>query len=322
MAQKNFKMFSENPVCKLFSIDYPIVQGGMIWCSGYKLAVAVSNAGGLGLIGAGSMIPEVLEEHIREAKKNTSAPFGVNIPLLGRDVEDKMKVVLQNSVSIVFTSAGNPLTWTRQLKEAGCTVVHVISSSRFAEKAEAAGADAIVAEGFEAGGHNGREETTSFVLIPAVRQAINIPLIAAGGMYGGKSLLAAFALGADGIQLGSRFAIAEESSAHPNFKQKVTEINEGETRLVLKKLAPVRLIKNDFYQKIVEAEDAGATRKELMELLGRGMSKQGIFEGNLENGELEIGQISALLKKIQPASEIIQDILIEYSQEVKKLTTS
>lgn len=315
-------MFSENPVCKLFNIKYPVVQGGMVWCSGYKLATAVSNAGGLGLIGAGSMEPEVLEEQIRKGKQNTMAPFGVNIPLLGRNVEDKMKVILRNSVSIVFTSAGNPLTWTRQLKQAGCTVVHVISSSKFAEKAEAAGADAIVAEGFEAGGHNGREETTSFVLIPAVRQATNIPLIAAGGMYGGKSLLAAFALGADGMQLGSRFAIAEESSAHPHFKQKVTEINEGETRLVCKKLAPVRLIKNGFYQKIAEAEDAGATRKELMDLLGRGMSKLGIFDGDMENGELEIGQISAALKTIQPASEIIRDIITEYSQEIKKLRTS
>ena len=315
-------MFQGNPVCNLFGIKYPVVQAGMIWCSGYKLAVAVSNAGGLGLIGAGSMTPDVLEEHIRKAQKSTSAPFGVNIPMLGHDIENKINVILRNKVSIVFTSAGNPLTWTKQLKEEGCTLSHVVSSTKFAEKAEAAGVDAIVAEGFEAGGHNGREETTSFVLIPAVHQATKLPLIAAGGMYSGKSLLAAFTLGADGIQIGSRFAIAEESSAHPNFKQKVVEINEGETRLVLKKLAPVRLIKNKFYKKISEAEDAGASRRELLELLGREKSKLGIFEGNLDEGELEIGQISAELKKVQSAKEIMHEIITEYTQEVKKLTSN
>lgn len=312
-------MFSANPVCKLLGIKYPIVQAGMIWCSGYKLAMAVSNAGGLGLIGAGSMKPDVLEEHIQKAQKNTRGPFGVNIPLLGHDVENKINVILRNKVSIIFTSAGNPFTWTQKLKEEKCTVVHVVSSAKFAGKAESAGVDAIVAEGFEAGGHNGREETTSFVLIPSVRKAVRLPLIAAGGMYGGKSLLAASILGADGIQVGSRFAIAKESSAHPEFKKKVIEINEGETRLVLKKLAPVRLIKNDFYKKITEAEDAGASRKELLELLGRGKSKLGIFEGNLDEGELEIGQISAELQKIQSAKEIVEEIVQEYNQEVTKL---
>lgn len=314
-------MFTGNPVCSLFKIKYPIIQAGMIWCSGYKLAVAVSNAGGLGLIGAGSMTPEILEKHIQKAQKHTDALFGVNIPLLGSDVEKKIEVILRNKVSIVFTSAGNPLLWTKQLKENACTVVHVVASAKFALKAESAGVDAIVAEGFEAGGHNGREETTSFVLIPAVRRATKLPLIAAGGMYGGKSLIAAFALGADGMQVGSRFVTAVESSAHENFKRKVIEINEGETRLVLKKLAPVRLIKNDFYRKINEAEDAGASRKELLELLGTGRSKLGIFEGNLADGELEIGQISSEIMKIQPAQEIINEIITEYREEIKKLTS-
>lgn len=315
-------MFANNPVCKVYGIKYPIVQAGMIWCSGYKLAVAVSNAGGLGLIGAGSMLPDILEEHIQKAQNNTSAPFGVNIPLLGADVDEKIDVIIRNRVSVVFTSAGNPSIWTKRLKDEGCTVTHVVSSVKFAEKAEASGVDAIVTEGFEAGGHNGREETTSFVLIPSVRRVTNLPLIAAGGMYNGKSLLAAFALGADGIQIGSRFAIAKESSAHTNFKQKVVEINEGETRLVLKKLAPVRLIKNNFYKKVVEAEEAGATRKELLEVLGKGRSKLGIFDGNLDEGELEIGQVSAELDTIQSAQEIIQEVINEYSQEIKKLTGS
>lgn len=313
-------MFANNPVCKVYGIKYPIVQAGMIWCSGYKLAVAVSNAGGLGLIGAGSMSPDILEEHIQKAQNNTSAPFGVNIPLLGADIDEKMDVIIRNRVSIVFTSAGNPSIWTKRLKDEGCNVTHVISSAKFAEKAEDSGVDALVAEGFEAGGHNGREETTSFVLVPSVRHVTNLPLLAAGGMFNGNSLLAAFALGADGIQIGSRFAIAKESSAHTNFKQKVIEINEGETRLVLKKLAPVRLIKNNFYKRIVEAEEAGATRKELLELLGRGRSKLGIFEGNMDEGELEIGQVSAELHKIQSAREIIREVINEYSEELKKLT--
>lgn len=313
-------MFFNNPVCSLLGIKYPVIQAGMIWCSGHKLAAAVSDAGGLGLIGAGSMEPEILEEHIIKAQTSTQAPFGVNIPLLGTDVEKKINVVLQNNVKIVFTSAGNPFTWTRTLKDKGICVVHVVSSSSFAVKAETAGVDAIVAEGFEAGGHNGRDETTSFVLIPAVRKVTRLPLIAAGGMFGGKSLLAALALGADGIQIGSRFAAAEESSAHVKFKNKVVEINEGETRLVLKKLTPVRLIRNAFYNKVSAAEDGGASRKELLELLGRGRSKKGIFEGELVEGELEIGQVSAAINKIQPAEQIVEEIITEYKKEIKKLS--
>ena len=313
-------MFKGNRVCDLFGIKYPIIQAGMIWCSGYKLASAVSNSGGLGLIGAGSMAPDILHEHILKTRKSTDAPFGVNIPLLGPDIESKIDVILRNRVPIVFTSAGNPQIWTKKLKEKACTVVHVVSGAKFARKAESAGVDAVVAEGFEAGGHNGRDETTSFVLIPSVHKATTLPLIAAGGMCDGKSLLAAFALGADGIQIGSRFAIARESSAHPDFKKKVIEINEGETRLVLKKLAPVRLIKNDFFRKITEAEDAGASRKELLGILGSGRSKSGIFEGNLDQGELEIGQIASELNKIQPARDIIREIITDYGHALKKLT--
>lgn len=315
-------MFEKNRICRLFNIEYPIVQAGMVWCSGWKLAAAVSNAGGLGLIGAGSMTTEILREHIRKASSATQKPFGVNLPLLKREVEEYIHIILEEDVKIVFTSAGNPATWTPILKEHGCTVVHVVSSAKFAVKARDSGVDAIVAEGFEAGGHNGREETTSFVLIPAVRKMIDLPLLAAGGMYDGKSLLAAMALGAEGIQVGSRFALSEESSAHDAFKKKVTEINEGETRLVLKKLTPVRMIMNAFYTKVAEAENAGADRDALKSLLGYGRSRQGIFEGNLEDGELEIGQISALINRIEPAKNIIDDIIDDYKRTLQVLTES
>lgn len=312
-------MFENNRICKLFRIRYPIVQAGMVWCSGWKLASEVSNAGGLGLLGAGSMSPEILQEHILKSKSSTKNTFGVNLPLFGAYVEDKMEVILRNKVKVVFTSAGNPMIWTPELKKAGAIVVHVVSSGAFAAKAENAGVDAIVAEGFEAGGHNGREETTSFVLLPTVKQAINIPLIAAGGMYSGASLAAANALGADGIQVGSRFAISSESSAHPTFKKKITEINEGDTRLVLKKLTPVRLVKNEFYNKVVEAEEANKSRRELLELLGNGRSKLGIFEGNLTSGELEIGQISSLLEYSEKASYIVNDIVEDYKKTITRL---
>jgi enoyl-[acyl-carrier protein] reductase II len=314
-------MFGNNPVCKLFAIKYPIIQAGMVWCSGWELASAVSNAGGLGLIGAGSMNPGILREHIQKTKNNTQLPFGVNLPLLRTDVKELIDVIIEENVRIVFTSAGNPKTWTSILKAANIKVAHVIASARFAQKAEEAGVDAIVAEGFEAGGHNGREETTSFVLIPLVREISKLPLIAAGGMYNGRSLLASIILGADAIQVGSRFAISSESSAHENFKKKVVEINEGKTRLTLKKLTPVRMIMNEFYQKVNDAEKTGATSEELSILLGRGRSKKGIFEGDLEEGELEIGQVSGLLTKIQTAEEIISEIIEEYLK-VKSIITN
>jgi len=305
-------MFEKNRVCELFGIKYPIIQGGMVWCSGWELASAVSNAGGIGLIGSGSMSADILKDHIQKTKKNTNLPFGVNLPLLRKDIADLIKVVLEEKVDIVFTSAGNPKTWTSTFKGEGVKVAHVVSSTIFALKAEEAGVDAIVAEGFEAGGHNGREETTSFVLIPSVKEKISLPLIAAGGMYKGISLLAAMVLGAEGIQIGSRFAISKESSAHENFKKKVIEINEGETRLSLKKLTPVRLIMNDFYNRVKEAEDAGASTEVLSEILGRGRSKIGICEGNIREGELEIGQVSGNLTKIQTVQEIINEIINEY----------
>ncbi|MBN1598332.1 MAG: nitronate monooxygenase [Bacteroidales bacterium] len=313
-------MFENNRICKLFGIQYPIVQAGMVWCSGWRLAAAVSNAGGLGLIGAGSMTPELLLTHIQKARENTDKPFGVNLPLLGPDVGQKIDIILKENVKIVFTSAGNPKTWTTVLKENRCIVTHVIAGSKYAIKAVEAGTDALVAEGFEAGGHNGREESTTFVLIPAVRKITDLPLIAAGGMYGGGSLLAAIALGADGIQAGSRFAVTEESSAHLEFKKKVIEINEGDTRLSLKKLIPVRMIRNNFYQHITKAEEQGSSRIELLKILGEGRSKLGIFEGDLEEGELEIGQVSALLDKIQPAGEIVKEIIKEYLERKKALS--
>jgi enoyl-[acyl-carrier protein] reductase II len=312
-------MFTHNSVCKLFKVQYPIIQAGMVWCSGWRLAAAVSNAGGLGLLGAGSMTPEVLLNQINKLKSNTSKPFGINLPLLNKDIGKYIDIILEQHINIVFTSAGNPNTWTTILKQNGCTVVHVVASAKNAMKAQESGVDAIVAEGFEAGGHNGREETTSFVLIPAVRAATTLPLIAAGGMYSGNSLMAAMVLGADAIQVGSRFAVASESSASDAFKQKVIEINEGETRLTLKKLIPVRLIMNNFYNRIAKAENDGADAGELQAMLGEGRSKLGIFDGDLSEGELEIGQVSSLIRKIQPAHEIINEIIGEFSAAQDKL---
>jgi len=304
----------QNRITQLFNIDYPIIQAGMVWCSGWRLASAVSNAGGLGLIGAGSMYPETLKEHIIKCKTATDKAFGVNVPLLYQDIEKLMEIIVEEGVKIVFTSAGNPKTWTQQLKAKGIKVVHVVSSVKFALKAEEAGVDAIVAEGFEAGGHNGREEITTFCLIPMVRDAITIPLMAAGGIGTGRSILGAFALGADGVQIGSRFAISEESSAHPDFKKRVVESQEGETMLTLKGVTPVRLIRNKFYEEVKEAETRGASAEELKQLLGKGRAKKGIFEGNLEEGELEIGQIAAAIKDIKPAGIILQELWEEYEK--------
>jgi enoyl-[acyl-carrier protein] reductase II len=301
-------------IINLFSIKYPIIQAGMVWCSGWRLASAVSNAGGLGLIGSGSMYPAVLKEHIQKCKKATDKPFGVNVPLLYPDIDQHMKIIMDEGVKIVFTSAGNPKTWTSTLQQQGITVVHVVSSVRFAKKCEDVGVDAVVAEGFEAGGHNGREETTTFCLIPMVRRAISVPLIAAGGVATGRSMLAALALGADGVQVGSRFAASNESSAHERFKQKIVEANEGETELVLKTLTPVRMLKNHFYDEVKAAEASGADKATLLALLGKGRSKRGIFEGLLDDGELEIGQISAIIDGIQPAGHILAEIWQEYQQ--------
>lgn len=284
----------------------------MVWCSGWKLASAVSNAGGLGLIGSGSMHPEILDEHIQKAKQATQKPFGVNVPLLYPEIEKIMDIIVKNKVPIVFTSAGSPKKWTTWLKEHGITVVHVVSSSVFAEKSEAAGVDAIVAEGFEAGGHNGREETTTMTLIPSVRKATSLPLLAAGGIGSGEAMLAALALGAEGVQIGSAFAVTEESSAHPDFKKLVTSIGEGGTKLMLKQLAPVRLIKNEFFEQVEAAEKAGKTVEELSQLLGRGRAKMGMFEGDMVEGELEIGQVSAQLKEILPVSAIMEKLINEY----------
>lgn len=310
-----------NRICNLFSIDFPIIQAGMIWTSGWRLASAVSNAGGLGLIGAGSMYPQVLLEHIRKCKNATSRPFGVNVPLLYPDVDKIMNIIVDENVKIVFTSAGNPSTWTGFLKERGITTVHVVSSVKFAKKAEQAGADAVVAEGFEAGGHNGREETTTMVLIPMVRDAVAIPLLAAGGIADGRGMLAAEALGADGVQIGSRFAASTESSLHENFKNRIIQSSEGDTVLTLKQLTPVRLIKNKFYEQIQQAEWRGATKEELSQLLGMRRSKKGMFEGDLEEGELEIGQVSATIKEIKPAAEILKEVWDQYTS-LKKIICS
>ena len=310
-----------NKITQLFNIKYPIIQGGMIWNSGYKLASAVSNAGGLGLIGAGSMYPEVLREHIQKCKKATDKPFGVNVPMLYPNIEEIINIIVEEEVKIVFTSAGNPKTWTSFLKEKGITVVHVVSSSVFALKAQEAGVDAIVAEGFEAGGHNGREETTTFTLIPMVKEKIKIPLIAAGGIATGRGMLAAMVLGADGVQVGSRFAASVESSAHENFKNKILETKEGETQVTLKELAPVRLIKNKFYQDVQELYAKCPTKEQLASLLGRARAKHGMFEGDLDEGELEIGQIAGLIHKIIPAAEIIEEMITDYNlarKEVEK----
>jgi enoyl-[acyl-carrier protein] reductase II len=303
-----------NRITQLFGIEYPVIQAGMIWCSGWRLASAVSNAGGLGLIGAGSMYPAVLREHIQKCKAATDKPFGVNLPLLYPDIETHVQTIIEEGVKIVFTSAGNPATWTVKLKEHGITVVHVVANTRFAKKCEDAGVDAIVAEGFEAGGHNGREETTTMCLIPMVREATRLPLIAAGGIATGRGMLAAMALGADGVQVGSRFAASKESSAHDNFKKKITDIGEGETLLSLKQLTPVRLVKNEFFQQVAAAEAKGAGKEELLQLLGRARAKKGMFEGDLVEGELEIGQISGLIHEVKPAADILHEIWNEYQQ--------
>lgn len=302
-----------NSITNLFNIQYPIVQGGMIWVSGWKLASAVSNAGGLGLIGAGSMYPEVLRGHIQKCKKATAKPFGVNVPMLYPQIEEIMNIIVEEEVRIVFTSAGNPKTWTSFLKDKGITVVHVVSSVTFAQKAEAAGVNAIVCEGFEAGGHNGREETTTFTLIPMIKQNVSIPVIAAGGIANGRGMLAAMVLGADGVQIGSRFAATVESSAHKNFKQVIIDLKDGDTQVTLKELAPVRLVKNHFYHQIQELYQQNPTIEQIKELLGRARAKKGMFEGDLDNGELEIGQIAGIINKIKPASQVLKDIVEEYN---------
>ncbi len=312
-----------NRITELFDIEHPIIQGGMAWCSGWELASAVSNAGGLGLIGAGSMHPEVLQSHIRKTKNATSRPFGVNVPLLYPEIDKIMEIIINEGVKIVFTAAGNPALWTKTLKDAGITVAHVIANTKFAKKAEAAGVDALVAEGFEAGGHNGREETTTLTLIPLIKQVSDLPLIAAGGIGTGRALLAAQCLGADAVQIGSRFAITPESSAHEHFKQVVVDTKEGGTRLSMKHLTPVRLIKNEFAEKLHNAEMSGKSAEELLALLGKGRAKRGIFEGDLQEGELEIGQIAALINEIKPVKDIIDEIMAEYNiakQEILQLS--
>ncbi len=312
-------MFS-NRVTHLFGIDYPIIQAGMIWASGWRLASAVSNAGGLGIIGAGSMYPEVLREHIQKCKAATRKPFAVNVPLLYPDLDEHIRVIIEEGVKIVFTSAGNPRTWTGHFKEKGIQVVHVVSSSKFARKAEEAGCDAVVAEGFEAGGHNGREETTTMVLIPAVAKAVQVPVIAAGGIATGSQMLAAMVLGAEGVQMGTRFVATEEASSHFSFKQAVIKAAEGDTQLSLKKLTPVRLLKNRFYQQVNEAEQRGASVEELQKLLGRARAKKGMYEGDLDEGELEIGQVSALVREIEPAANVVAEVWNEFLQAREKVS--
>ena len=312
----------QNRITKLFGIEYPINQAGMIWCSGWKLASAVSNAGALGIIGSGSMYPDVLREHIRKCKVATAKPFAVNVPLLYPDIDKHIQIIIDEGVKIVFTSAGNPKTWTSILKEKGITVVHVVSSALFAQKSETAGVDAVVAEGFEAGGHNGREETTTMVLIPLVKDAVKIPVIAAGGIANGRSMLAAFALGAEGVQIGTRFAASVESSAHDLFKKKITETPEGGTQLSIKKVVPVRLIKNKFFTEINSAEEKGASAEELRNILGRGRAKRGMFEGDMDEGELEIGQVSAQVHEIKPAAEIVKNIWEEFLEEKKQIVSA
>jgi enoyl-[acyl-carrier protein] reductase II len=298
----------ENQITTLFGIRYPIVQGGMVWCSGWRLASAVSNSGGLGLLGAGSMHPEILREHIRKCRAATDKPFGVNIPLLYPEIESVMQLIAEEGIKIVFTSAGNPKTWTGYLKRHGVTVVHVVSGAKFAEKCAAAGVDAIVAEGFEAGGHNGREETTTMALIPQVRRVTNLPLLAAGGIALGQQMLAAFALGADGVQIGTRFALTQESNAAETFKRACIESKEGDTMLTLKKLVPTRLMKNEFFHRIAAAEDRGASAEELKELLGKGRAKKGIFEGDLKEGALEIGQVASLIDEIPTVAQVMREL--------------
>jgi len=307
-----------NRITQLFNIKYPIIQGGMIWNSGYKLAAAVSNAGGLGLIGAGSMYPEVLREHIQKCKKATDKPFGVNVPMLYPNVEEILNIIIEEGVKIVFTSAGNPKTYTSFLKDKGLTVVHVVSSTKFALKAQEAGVDAVVAEGFEAGGHNGREETTTLTLIPMVTKDVSIPVIAAGGIATGKGMHAAMILGAEGVQMGTRFAMTTESSAHDNFKNLLKEVKEGETQLTLKELAPVRLIKNEFFNRLQEVYAKGATVEDLKEILGRARAKRGMFEGDLIEGELEIGQIVGLIDKVESVALVMEGVVSEFNESVKK----
>lgn len=311
----------KNRICNLFEIEKPIIQAGMIWCSGWELASAVSNSGGLGLIGSGSMYPDVLRTHIQKCKTATSKPFGVNVPLLYPNIQEHIKIIIEEGVKIVFTSAGNPKTWTKHLQDHGTKVTHVVSGVKFALKCEEAGVDAIVAEGFEAGGHNGREETTTMVLIPQVRDAIKTPLIAAGGIANGRQMVAAFALGAEAVQIGSRFAASKESSAHDNFKSAIINAKEGDTQLTLKQLTPVRLIKNEFYKKVDEAEKRGASVEELTQLLGRARAKLGMFEGDLIEGELEIGQVSGSITEILPASKILNEIWNEFNIVIKNLAS-
>jgi enoyl-[acyl-carrier protein] reductase II len=314
--------FSNNRLTQLLHIEYPIIQAGMIWASGWKLASAVSRAGGLGILGAGSMYPDVLRDHIRKCKAATDRPFGVNLPLLYPDIEKHIEIIIENRVPVVITSAGSPKTWTSILKDKGIRVIHVVSSSAFAQKAVAAGCDAVVAEGYEAGGHNGREETTTMVLIPQVVQAVSIPVIAAGGIATGQQMLAALALGASGVQIGTRFLASEESSAHPDFKKKVIEAKEGDTHLRMHKLVPVRLLQNEFYRRVEEAEARGASADELKEILGRARAKKGMFEGDLDEGELEIGQASSLLDDILPAETIVRNLLQDYQHALEALTAT
>jgi enoyl-[acyl-carrier protein] reductase II len=314
--------FFNNRLTQLLHIEYPIIQAGMIWASGWKLASAVSRAGGLGILGAGSMYPDVLREQIRKCKAATDRPFGVNLPLLYPDIEKHIEIIIENRVPVVITSAGSPKTWTSILKEKGIRVIHVVSSSAFAQKAVAAGCDAVVAEGYEAGGHNGREETTTMVLIPQVVQAVSIPVIAAGGIATGQQMLAALALGASGVQIGTRFLASDESSAHPDFKKKVIEAKEGDTHLRMHKLVPVRLLQNEFYRRVEEAEARGACADELKEILGRARAKKGMFEGDLDEGELEIGQVSSLLDDILPAETIVRNLLQDYQHALEALTAN
>ncbi|HEY4798854.1 MAG TPA: nitronate monooxygenase [Bacteroidia bacterium] len=309
----------KNKICELFGIQYPVIQAGMIWASGWRLAAAASNAGCLGLIGAGSMHPDTLREHIRKCKNATAKPFGVNVPMLYPEIEKIMNILAEEGVKIVFTSAGNPKTWTGWLKQRGIKVVHVVASVKFAQKSEEAGCDAVVAEGFEAGGHNGREETTTMVLIPMVRNAVKIPVIAAGGIASGRQMLATMALGAEAVQIGTLFATAEESSVHANFRNKIITLSEGDTQLSLKKIGPVRLVRNKFYQQVQEAEDKGASPEELKNILGKARAKKGMFEGDLDEGELEIGQVSAMIREIKPVKKIVEELMAEYEKMKKEL---
>ena len=311
---------NKNKICELFNIEKPIIQAGMIWCSGWELASAVSNAGGLGLIGSGSMYPDILREHIKKCKQATNKPFGVNIPLLYPNIEEHIKIIIEEGVKIVFTSAGNPKIWTNHLKQHGIIVVHVVSALKFALKCVDAGVDAIVAEGFEAGGHNGKEETTTFVLIPQIKSSISLPIIAAGGIATGTQMAAAFVLGADGVQIGSRFVATFESSAHENFKNKIIQAKEGDTQLTLKQLTPVRLIKNNFFDEVIQAEQSGASIEELKNLLGKARAKKGMFEGDLIDGELEIGQVSASINEIKSAAEVVNEIYSDFKSVIKKIS--